>query len=296
MQSLQQGDVLVNVTHMPVQDMEGLGQIATPDGAVIISQTCDVIRDSLYYLHVAPLKQLSDNDARQAQRGRRPRYVHLPGIGDHEFVDLANIGSLHKAVAAQSNSFRGVNSDEEISKFGKAIGRHFNRFAYPDEVSEFLSPLADSIQSRSGKLESPEGRHIENVLQLRIESINGWSRPPYDLRLIIVTCPGVLPTFPNDELPTFEEGLQNWLYNSDGMIQRSPHEITEKLEHETNSAARYYLWSALGDAWASRCRTSSPSVALTAEVVSADEFSLTRMLQSELVDLDHLSKPDGQPV
>jgi hypothetical protein len=106
--------------------------------------------------------------------------------------------------------------------------------------------------------------------------------------------PGALPTFENDELPLFAESLQSWIYDSDATIQRSPHEIAERLDHEPDAAARYYLWSALGDAWANKCSVRDPSMALTAEVVSADEFSLTRMLQTELLDLDHLSTPDGQ--
>jgi len=295
LQSLQQGDVLPDITILPVRGADGTFQLDAPAGVVILSQTCDVVRETLPYLHVGPRKLLSDNDARLARRGRRPRYVHLPEIGETEFVDLANIGSIHKALVAQASSVRGVSSDAQISRFGKAVGRYFNRFAYPGDVNRFLKPLADAIQSKSGNLESAEGRRIEEVLQLRIESLNGWLHAPYDLRLSIIVHPGALPTFENDELPPFDEGLQRWLYNTEGTIQQSPHTIAERLDATVDAAARYYLWSALGDAWANRCSAKHMSTTLTAEVVSSDEFSLTRMLQSELLDLDHLSTPDGQP-
>lgn len=296
MRTLQQGDVLTDVRQLCVDHPDGQSHIDLPDGAVILSQTCDIVRENLPYLHIAPRVSLSEDDARQARKGRRPRYVNLPEIGTDAFVDLSNVGSLHKRIAAKSSSVRGVTTDDQISKFGKSVGRHFSRFAYPDDVSRFFAPLSDVIQSKAGKLDSPEGRRIEDVLQLRVESISGWSHRPYELRLILIVCPGALPTFENDELPEFEEGLQSWLYDGAGMIRRSAHEVAERLERETDPAAKYYLWSALGDAWASRCSARATGIALEAEVVSADEFPLTRMLQTEILDLDHLSAADGQPI
>jgi hypothetical protein len=253
MRGFRQGDVLPGITQIVVYGSEGSDDFATPTGVVVVSQTCDVVRESLLYVHVAPRRRLPDNEARQARRGRRPRYVHLSAIGENDFVDLAQICSVHKSVVAPAERIAGVTSDEDISRFGKAVARHFNRFAYPDDVSIFLNPLADAIQSKSGKLESPEGRLLENVLQLRVESLNGWGEPPYDMRQLIIVEPGTLPMFPNDELPEFDESLQTWLYNGEGVIQRTSHDIAQKLEAEQDAAARYLLWAALGDAWVARC-------------------------------------------
>jgi hypothetical protein len=304
LRGFQQGDVLPSISQIVVYGADGPYAVETPMGVVVLTQTCDVIRDGLQYVHVAPRERLSDSAARQAIRGRRPRYAHLPAFGDNDFADLTRISSVHKSVLTTIDRIPGVAADEEVSTFGKAVGRHFNRFAYPDEVNEFLHPFADSIQSKAGKLESPEGRLIERVLQLRLESVNGWQQPPYDLRLVIIVLPGTLPMFADDELPDLDEELHAWLYESDGVVRRSAHEIAERLEGEQGAAERYFLWGGLGDAWVARCRAkdldedsrqaAAPSI--TAEVVSADEFSLARMLDSEMLDLDHLSRPDGQPL
>ncbi|MBJ7337146.1 hypothetical protein [Mycolicibacterium sp.] len=300
----QQGDVLPAVHELAVQGEGGPEAVNTPLGVVITTQTCDVIRDGLPYVHVAPRVQLVDSAAKQAATGRRPRYAHLPALGGGNFADLTHMSSMRKSHVALLERIPGVVSDEEISKFGKAVARHFNRFAFPGVVSEYLSPFADSIQSKAGKLESYEGQAIERVLQLRLESINGWRQPPYDLRLLIIVEPGTLPMFAGDEIPVFDDELYTWLYDAEAQVRRSPHEIAQRLESEQSAANRYYLWSGLGDAWVARCgagmsnadsdHTTAP--AITSEVISADEFSLTRMLTSELLDLDHLSRADGQPV
>ena len=52
--------------------------------------------------------------------------------------------------------------------------------------------------------------------------------------------------FANDELPAFDQGLQNWLYDEDGLVRQTSHEIAQRLEAQMDAAARYYLWAALG--------------------------------------------------
>jgi hypothetical protein len=52
-------------------------------------------------------------------------------------------------------------------------------------------------------------------------------------------------------LPT---ALRLWLHGDGTNLQRTSAQIAERLDSETDPVARYFLWAALGDAWAVRCR------------------------------------------
>ena len=217
--------------------------------------------------------------------------------GHNDFADIAQLSAVHKSVIAGAEKVDGRVSQEEISQFGRAVGRCFSRFAYPDSVSEWLAPLADTIRSKARRLTSPEGRLLQKVLQFRVQSLNGWDQPPYDLRLVIVVKPTTLPIFADDVLPDFDENLQVWLYDSEGHVRRQAGDIAARIEAAEDAETRYWLWAALGDAWAKRCKFKKDASAefraevagITAEVVSADQFTLTMSLNSELMDLDDLS-------
>jgi hypothetical protein len=295
--AFQQGDLLPTLLEIPVHGPAGIEMVSAPDGAVIVSQTCDVVQDRVDYVHVARRVILPASNARQARSGRWIRYAALPALGDAHFADVSQISAVHKAVIVACERVPGLDTEEAVSKFGKAVGRNFSRFALPDAVSKWLAPLADSIQTKGGNLASAEGRLLDRVIQLRIQSVNGWAQPPYDLRLIVVVKPGVLPTFAGDEIPYFDEALQSWLYDSEGRAQRSPGDIAERIESTQDPKELYYLWSGLGDAWAARCKFKGADVVTyrdaildtTSEVLSSDQFTLTMQADSELLDLDHLS-------
>ena len=97
--------------------------------------------------------------------------------------------------------------------------------------------------------------------------------------------------FPGDELPPLDEQLSAWLYDANGAVQRKAHEIAGRLQHEQDAGRRHLLWQALGDAWAARCEPHADIAAMTASVISTDEFTFTMLNLSELLDLDYLSAP-----
>jgi len=89
------------------------------------------------------------------------------------------------------------------------------------------------------------------------------------------------------------------VYDASGELVRTAGEIAARLENAIDPAERHWLWMALGEAWQKRCRPSNGAPdavraavsALVAEVVPADEFPLTRVRRSEILDLDLLSAP-----
>lgn len=295
-QSYRQGDLLADLREIFAVTPEGFATVPAPEGVVIVSQTCDVVQDRVPVIHVAPLTTLDDSKAAQARGGRWIRYIPVPSLGDNKFADVAHVCPVHKAVIASLTRCPGVENPTNISKFGKSVGRSFSRFAYPDEVGAWMELLADSIRSKSGNLNSPEGRLLEHVIQFRLQSLTGWDSPPYDLRLIVIVKPGTVPTFENDQLPSFPEELQHWLYTSEGVRRRSPGEVAEKIENTVDAAELYWLWAALGEAWVAKCRFKPAKShfegtvhGITSELLDADQFTLTMQVASEIMDLDDLS-------
>jgi hypothetical protein len=291
MSEFQQGDLLPGITEIVVQTSNGPTVVKTA-GVVIVSQTCEIVRDQRLFVHVAPREQQAGTTSSLARKGRMPRYVHLPRLGDNDFVVLDRLYSIHKSVVANAERIPTVQGAREAAIFGQAVGRYFSRFAYPDEVAEYLDPLAKHIMEKALRPNSAEGKLIGEVVQLRLRSVNGWENPPYDLNLLVIVNSTALPMFPGDELPPFDEPLNAWLYDAEGTVQRTSNEIASKLKNEQDAGKRYALWQALGDAWVARCGLHPAGIAgMTASVISADEFTFTMLDLSELLDLDHLSAP-----
>jgi len=295
-----QGDLLIDVTCIPVVGEDGQPRAyATSIGSVLLSQTCDVVLPDRLTVHASPLIRLSKEIAAQARDGKRPRYVHVPAAGEDAFADLEVIGTLTKAYLATRSHTAGVVTDDDIRRFGRAVGRRFGRFAFPDEVVHWLAPLQDTLASKAGKPASHEGQALAHVAELRIEAAGGWLNPPYELTLAVIVQPGTLPTFPDDELLELPPALEAWLYTDDRKLKRTAGDIASRLAATTDNIERYSYWMALGEAWADRCYpkgTPSKKVldsvaSLIAEIVPADEYMLTRYRRSEQLDLDHLSVP-----
>ena len=286
---------------MPVTAATGSAvSFATPAGVVIISQTCDVVQRDRLTVQVAPLIRLADPMAEEARNGRRPRYVHLPELGDDMFADLEVIATVAKPLLRGHERVPGVRADDDVRRFGQAVGRRFSRFAFPDDVQPWLQPLEDIARSKSQRPASPEGQAFSRVVELRLESENGWDSPPFDLVLAVIVERGTLPMFPDDTLPEMSDALRRRLYHPNSTnLKLTSGEIASLLQGANDAVERYCLWTALGDAWAAKCTPKSSAASnvrnavsmIRGEVIEADEYSLSRVRRSEVLDLDHLSPP-----
>jgi hypothetical protein len=233
--------------------------------------------------------------------------VHLPALGDCCFADLTYVATVDKQIIANSERNPGVKDIDDIRKFGQRVGRRFSRFAFPDEVVPWLRPLQSIAESRALKESSPIGWALQQVASLRLLCANEWESAPYSLTLCVVLEPGVLPPFPSDvDVPPASDKISRWLYAADGSTLARKHgEIAQLLQKETDrsltASDRYWLWSALAEAWAKLCvapEASAPEVlnaveggAFWSEVMSTEEFSFEQFRHSEEIDLDHLSSP-----
>lgn len=292
---LRQGEVLPRALELPFLAVEGADVVTAADGVVVLSQTCDITQSNRLTLQVAPLVRLETKTAAEARDGKRPRYVHVPELGNDAFADLEVIATASKAAIVGLPHSPGVASDAARRRFARDVARRFARFAFPDEVTPWLRPLETVMAAKARRPTSPEGKLLQQVLELRIEAGRGWADPPYDLTLVIVVQPGTLPTFPADELPPLSGAYAS------KFAGKSATELALLLVDEQVPADRYWLWLALGDAWARRCKPPSGAEREVVEAVSGgavdfdvvpdDEYTLDRWRRSETLDLDHLSGP-----
>jgi hypothetical protein len=271
-----------------------------PDGAVVLSQTCDIVQRDRLTVQIAPLVPLSGSMANEARIRRRPQYVPLPNARENLFIDLECLTSVHKNDLVNVAHEAGVNSQDEARKLAQSIGRRFTRFPFPDNVHPWLRPLERVLQTKADRPNSPEGVALQRVMEIRVEARGKWEDPaPYVLTILIVVEPGTLPYGPRDEVPEVSTELSNWLRDGSGALQRTAGQIADKLRDASPAPERYYLWLALGEAWANQCHPGPGEAeavmrevdSIDGEVVSADELTMERWWGSEALDLDHLSPP-----
>ena len=139
---------------------------------------------------------------------------------------------------------------------------------------------------------------LAEVLELRAES-KAWAEEASDVTLVFVLLPGALPTLPDDD-PGARPATLDKFEPDESTAQKKLTEVAAAL---TNPAAgwsaheKLWLWALLADAAALHCETRGRSAnasnhpTFVGEVISGDEFPLTRVRRSEIVDLDHLSAP-----
>jgi hypothetical protein len=306
--TLRQSDI-VDIDGLPIVGHDAVRTHPTPRGAVLLTQTCDAIRPEKPTVTLAPIAHLDGDTASNARDGKLLRYVPVPSAGLDVFADLSVIATVDKARLLTLPREAGIDpaNDDEVRKFGRAIGRRFGRFPFPDEVVPWLRPLEVVVQSKHDK-DSPEGAAMRDIVELRVEAVGGWQNPPYALTLCVIVKPGVVPAFPDDEQPACPPDLAAWLRTETGQLRQASGAIANKLVTERrrapSSASVYWLWLSLAEAWAARCtpdiRKCSPGEAakiqaavsgIDADVIEESGFDLYRYRRSEQLDVDHLSPP-----
>ncbi|WP_210592213.1 hypothetical protein [Streptomyces sp. GESEQ-35] len=299
-----QGDVL-DLMQVPVVTANGIiRQQPTPNGVVVVTQTCDLVLRSRPTFHVACVVVLEEDKAKPARSGRQPNLVHIPELGPQSFADLSFIATLDKSVLSEVGARHGILQIDDVRRFGQRVGRRFARFAFPDEVVPWVRPLQKLVEGREGNLESPVGWALDHVVSLRLECEEGWKSTPYALALCVVLKAGVIPSFEPDELPDLPVELSDWLYDANGEIRRKPADIAQRLKRENaemDSIVRYWLWGGFADSLAAMCVPSASAATdilaaveggqIRGDLSTSEEFSFERYRRSEELDLDHLSPP-----
>lgn len=293
---IRQGNVFTLADANPTVSLlfpTGTAQVA------VVSQTCDAVLPKRPTIILAPVVTLSGDLAHQAAHRAVPQYIPVPSLGENEFVDLAHIHAVNKELLAGCAVSDGIDNtdDEAVRAFALAAGRWFSRFAFPDEVVPWLNPLLTTIRQKYTRPNSPLGKVLHDVVEFRVEA-EKWSARPLDLTLHVIVRAGSMPTVPPDEI---DNDVKAAAYNNG--VLRTPEEIANLLIAAKTNRARATLWLFFADSLALQCHPRPQDAtediraavsAVTAEIWSDDEFPLSRIRKSELLDVEYLS--EGYPV
>lgn len=237
-QSAEAGDVAVSCV------------VTEADRLVVVSQTCDIVRDCSQrpFVLLARVVTLEDPAAGEARRGYRPRFVPLPGLGDDAFADLDLVIGIEKSAFLGVDTTRGLPNDPAQRRFGIAAGRVFSRFAFPDDLIVSLRGLVARVRQKHAK-DSPEGRALEALEDIRITGSPSWEADAVD---VFITFAPATRAGANDVMPDDE-------------------------------------WDQLVDSWLRQAEPFGVIRSVDGAMVPLDELSALEYVDSDALDLDYLS-------
>jgi len=158
---------------------EDVFEVLSPvKGLVVVSQSCDIVRECSRSecVEVSPLIFVEDDRAfEDIRKRRRTRYAYLPGLADRQLVaDLERTMTVEKAVVAGWSRVAGCTTDGERATFAEALARKRRRFAFPDEFNDGLSRFKDRLKRAEGK-KSPAGDLLAALDEIRVQASPEWS-------------------------------------------------------------------------------------------------------------------------
>ena len=146
------------------------------EGLVILSQTCDVIRDCVDrpFVEVAPLVQLNALIVEETRLLKRPSFGFVPATENRCLVaDLDRPLTIEKSIVARWNRVAGCNTEEEIRDFALALSRKRSRFAFPDDFVLAARNMQRRFVSKHNKRTS-EGSHLRALKEIRVRAAPSW--------------------------------------------------------------------------------------------------------------------------
>ena len=241
--------------YLGARDFVMLGRALTEDGEVddwlatsevgfvILTQTCDIVRTCVArpVVELAPLIEVDQKTLDEVIGWRRPSLAFIPALADKRLVaDLDRAMTVEKAVIAGWDRIIGFQSDQEFRVFQRVLARKRQRFAFPDEFTEFVRPLQKRLVEKHGK-ESSEGAALRALEEIRVAASPSWNSNQVHLIFYFVRKEGSPEDF--DGRP-WGEWCEDWMkrlptdkrfINSEGLI----------VDYRSMSAAEYLQSDAL---------------------------------------------------
>ena len=164
-------------------------------GAVLLSQTCDVVRtcveENRACLQFAALVPATEALLEQVKDCQRPNYALVPGAMQHHLVANLNLVTLvEKPLCATWPRNRGCQNDQESRAFSMALARHKSRHAFPDDFSDHVvKALQDRMVNRHGskapldqgnadqRSAALEAHGARALREIRVTARPSWSEP-----------------------------------------------------------------------------------------------------------------------
>lgn len=98
---------------------------------------------------------------------------------------------------------QGLNNDDEIRRFAKALSRKRSRFAFPDDFVACVSKLLKRWSDKHKK-DSSEGSSLRSIDEIRVSAYPSWNDSNVNVVFLFITNQSSI-----DE--TLEKQVEEWL-------------------------------------------------------------------------------------
>ena len=145
-------------------------------GMVMLSQTCDVVRDcrNRPFVEVAPLIEVVEPWVEDIRRLKRPAFAYVPATADERLVaDLDRTMTVEKALIAGWTRIPGWETDDELRSFARALARKRSRFAFPNDFVAAARRLQEHLIDKHNR-QTDEGAHLRALLEIRVRAAPSW--------------------------------------------------------------------------------------------------------------------------
>lgn len=190
------------------EPLEVEGVASSVLGFVVITQTCDLVRDcrARSYVELSPLVEVSDQVLKEVRLLRRPAFAYIPNAaGKNVVADLDRMMTAEKSLLVGVNRVAGCNTDAERRAFSDALARHRTRPALPNDFNKCMEPLKDHLK-KVHKRTDPEGALINSIGEIRVTASPNWDGEKVSVFFWFILLPEVA-------TPTTDNGifLDQWL-------------------------------------------------------------------------------------
>lgn len=171
--------------------LEVEGVASTVVGYVVITQTCDIVRDCLKrsFVELSPLVSVEQTTLNETRLLRRPAFVFVPGAADKNLVaDLDRIVTVEKSILRGYVPTPGCHDDSERRIFADALARHKTRAAFPNDFNKHMGPVRDHLKKIHRSHEA-EGLLIQSIGEIRVSASPHWDAENINIYLWFILSP-----------------------------------------------------------------------------------------------------------
>lgn len=158
---------------------------------VVISQTCDLIRDfsTIPTALLSVVEKVNEKELLASKKGISLRYLFLPALErELQVANLDRMMTIEKTALLRvepSKKIAAFTSEDEAQVLSESIARKFKRFAFPDDFTNAVSKFRSFINEKHDK-GSANGKMLQAVREIRITNSKGWADPESELKFLFM--------------------------------------------------------------------------------------------------------------
>lgn len=159
------------------------------EGFVLLTQTCDIIRDynERPFVELAPLiKSEDENEYLRIERRLHPQFAPIPYLKDLGLVaDLDRCMTIEKSLLLKWKKYPQSMSVEEGKRFSEDLARKSQRFAFPDNFVDAMQKLQNRLKKKHD-VGSSEGETLRAIREIRVRAAPSWEESEVELDFFFV--------------------------------------------------------------------------------------------------------------